>query len=703
MLTPVLARSLPQNDYETSSSSSSSTTPTPRYTNSSTTFSTTSSTMIDSEILSGPPSIPSISRGPPRIPSVSSDSEDRSHTASDTRSTTSTYSDDGVSLTMPSLPIITLSDNSTITTVPSRSPSSVDDNITASNCSGVLRLHSTPIEVVTQTVTEGFTVTVTAANQTLTTPPIEYPLPPCTTIFSSITFPPAAPGSTNNVPTVELSVVPTATAAGFKSTVFVTKKTPVPVLQVPTVPQYGMPTGPQGQTNPSPTPPPDFGGHTSPTPENQNHDNQNGQPGNNNYQNGHPPSNDNTQNNNNQNGQNNGNQGSESQGGGSQGAGIGGIIASIINQSWTARPAPSTPANNGNPSGPAPGSSPGNNNQGNPAPANPAVIISNILKLTTGLGHAPPPTPTGQPGQNIPVLIGPSDVVIGNQVVPMPSASDQAKVVVVNGQSYTVAATQVVGPSTTIPLSAGGGSLGASSVPIVVGDVPVVVVGTSQAVISGQTYAIGPSAKPTTIVVNGQTISIGSGGVGLLSTTVMGSAFSSTAIGGVNVGVGASQAVISGTTYNIGPSATPTTIVLNGQTISIGSGGVGFASTTLGGAGFATTAIGGVTLGIGSSQVVISGTTYNTGPSATPTTIVVNGQTISIGPSGVGFASTTIAAAGATGSSSARTTSGNSLPSRTGSQSSAPTASGGASSSSTTVLGTIPAFLIAGVVGFILL
>lgn len=213
---------------------------------------------------------------------------------------------------------------------------------------------------------------------------------------------------------------------------------------------------------------------------------------------------------------------------------------------------------------------------------------------------------------------------------------------VVNGQSYTVAASEVVGPQTVVPLPDASSSSPRLPAPVVIGGVPVVVDGTSHAIISGQTYSIGSSAEPTTIVVNGQTISIGSNGVGFASTTLAGWEFRSTAIAGVSIGVGASAVVISGTTYNIGPTATPTTVVVNGQTLSIGSGGVGFASTTLQGSSFATTVVGGVTLGIEPSQVVISGTTYNIGPSATPTTIVVNGETISIGPSGAGFASTTL-------------------------------------------------------------
>ena len=344
----------------------------------------------------------------------------------------------------------------------------------------------------------------------------------------------------------------------------------------------------------------------------------------------------------------------------------------------------------------------------------------------------------------------------------MPSAFSQPRVVVVNGQSYTVAATEVVGPFTTLPLPALDGSPKVFPAPVVVGGVPVILVGTSQAIISGQTYAIGPSAQPTTVVVNGQTISVGSGGVGFVpttlrdsdfigtaingvdlgigasevvisgttykigpsaspttivvngqtisigsggvgfaSTTLQASSFATTAVDGVRLAVGASQVVISGTTYNIGPSARPTTIVVNGQTISIGSGGVGFTSTTLQGSSFTTTAVGRVTFSIGASQVVISGTTYNIGPSATPTTVVVNGETISIGPSGLGFASTTLPAivkTGVTGPSTAQKSSSNTLPSQTGSGPPGPTSSNDAPASKPTLLRIVTPLLLASVV-----
>jgi hypothetical protein len=667
--------------------------------------------------------------------------KDASSTSSGDISTT-IYWEDGedFTFTMPPPPNITLWDNSnsTITSMRSATASSINDNITASNCSGILRLQSTSVPVVTQIVTISFTVTLTAANQTLTNPPIEYPLPPCFTVFSSVEGPPPSPPGYFITSTKMKSADDFPIAEGgsqmepFTSTIFVTSKIAVPLTPVPKIPEYG-PKSPVVQPDPATSAPPsfrpkdpednqdhdqpnDYSSNSNPSDNNNNND-QNGNDQNGNNQDGDnqdgdiendgnedgdeqddDKQSDNSQNGNNQNGnnqngnnQNGNNQNGNNQNGNNQGGGgVGAIIASILSQPWKPRPAPTQAADKDNPSTSA-----------YLGPINPGAIVTNILRLpkapaaTPLVGQSGQPGQPGQPGQQgqqgqyIPILIGPSDVVIGNQVVHMPSASEQPKVVVVNGESFTVAATEVAGRYTTVPFPLVGGFVRASPSTIVVAGVPVIMVGTSQAIISGQTYSIGPSANPTTIIVNGQTIRIGSAGVGFASTTLMGPAFSSTAVGGVNVGLGASQVVISGSTYNIGPSATPTTIVVNGQTISIGPGGVGFASTTIHGSSPTTTAVGGVTFAIGASQVVISGTTYNIGPSATPTTIVIDGQTISIGPNGLGFASTTISpAAGATSASTTstatqRTSPSSTLPSRTGPEAQTPTPSSGAAPPST--------------------
>jgi hypothetical protein len=111
--------------------------------------------------------------------------------------------------------------------------------------------------------------------------------------------------------------------------------------------------------------------------------------------------------------------------------------------------------------------------------------------------------------------------------------------------------------------------------------------GQHEVIMGGQTFAIGPGAVPITTQINGQVLTIGPAGVVFPSTTVgpEGSlatpSFSVTTIGGLVISVDATEAVISGTTYPIGSGSTPETTVIGGQTISMGPGGVGLASTTV--------------------------------------------------------------------------------------------------------------------------
>jgi hypothetical protein len=70
----------------------------------------------------------------------------------------------------------------------------------------------------------------------------------------------------------------------------------------------------------------------------------------------------------------------------------------------------------------------------------------------------------------------------------------------------------------------GSGSQGGSLTVTTTGDITPSL-GPSIAVISGEAYTIDPSAIPTTTVVNGQTINIGSGDVGLATKTIPPSLF----------------------------------------------------------------------------------------------------------------------------------------------------------------------------------
>lgn len=142
----------------------------------------------------------------------------------------------------------------------------------------------------------------------------------------------------------------------------------------------------------------------------------------------------------------------------------------------------------------------------------------------------------------------------------------------------------------------------------------------------------------------------GPGGLGFTDTTVAPTPAASTTkflvIGAETISaIGSSVVVIGDSTFTYGPGLGVQTDVFNGETLTIGPSGINLGSTTLGGvsnSGVAIGVAGGVTITeVGSSIVIISGSTFTFGPGSTPKTTIINGQTISIGPSGIGTPSAT--------------------------------------------------------------
>lgn len=239
--------------------------------------------------------------------------------------------------------------------------------------------------------------------------------------------------------------------------------------------------------------------------------------------------------------------------------------------------------------------------------------------------------------------------------------------VVVSGQTYRIGAgaapTTIVVGSQTISLGPGGVGLADTTITLaavatgirsVTAGGLTFAVNPTEAIIGGTTYRIGAGASSLTTVIGGQTVTLGPGGVGLAGTTIpplaTATGLQQVTAGGLTFAVNPTEAVISGTTYRIGAGATGTTVVVGSQTISLGPGGVGLASTTIAPPGAATATglqsvtAGGLTFGVNPTEAVISGTTYRIGAGATPTTTVIGTQTVSFGPGGVGLASTTVPA-----------------------------------------------------------
>lgn len=234
-----------------------------------------------------------------------------------------------------------------------------------------------------------------------------------------------------------------------------------------------------------------------------------------------------------------------------------------------------------------------------------------ISGTTYSIGAGAPETTITANGQII--TVGPEGLVFASTTV-APPATEPTNIVLINPEIFSV-----IGPSIAV----------IEGTTFTYG--PGIAVKTD--VIDGDTITIGPSG----ISFDGTTL----GGTAHPSGTQLGLA------GGLSVTeVGSTLAVISGMTFTIGPGATPSTTIVNGHTITIGSAGLGVEGTTLSYPFNPTTEIitaGGITFSeIGPSLVVIGGTTFTVGPGASPTTDIYNGQTISIGPGGVGFATTTV-------------------------------------------------------------
>lgn len=292
-------------------------------------------------------------------------------------------------------------------------------------------------------------------------------------------------------------------------------------------------------------------------------------------------------------------------------------------------------------------------------------IGSTVIIGTQTFTVGPSATPTTVVVNGQTFSIGPGGIGTQSTTIPLPPNGEASTQVITAGG---VTFTEISFPSSTVAIfggqtftvgTAGPGlvstTIAASTNPatqvITAGGITFTEISSSLVVIGGSTFTIGPGATPTTDVFNGQTISIGSNGVGFGSTTVSydpspAAATQVVTAGGVTfTEIGSSIVVIGGSTFTIGPGAMPTTDIFNSQTISIGPNGVGLASTTVSydpspAAMTQVVTAGGITFTeIGSTLVVIGGSTFTIGPNATPTTDIFASQTISIGPNGVGFAS----------------------------------------------------------------
>ncbi|OAL40321.1 hypothetical protein AYO20_00057 [Fonsecaea nubica] len=527
---------------------------------------------------------------------------------------------------------------------------------TSPTCTGSVTYFGSVPPTVYVTVTEGFNVTMTASNASMTeTPTLITPLPACQATIMPIaaSYNPASSASgqdrsktesnipgpstipqfaTNNpffAPESSAPVVPGETPAlassqpplvsaslassavyssvDYTSTVVVTKKTPVPVVAPPTTSidiNFNFPSQ-------NPTPPPSGGGNTG--------DSNSGDSGQNTVNNG---------------------------GGGN---------------SPSSNNAPVTPAtNNGGSfpsiSAPTGGSliveAPTTTRLGNII----ASILNSPFATASPTSRASGAAPLTTTVNGVPIIVQPFSVVIGSQTVAIPNSAPTT--VQASGAVFTVEPSKIIAPSTTITIS----QLPNEQIvtPVPTGTITTafgrltLTVGPTVAIISGTTYRVGQGAPATTVTVDGTRISIGSAGVGLPSTTVApggATPFTVYTVEGLTFSIAGTEAIVGGTTYRIGSNAPQLTTTIGSQhvSVSLGPGGVGLASTTLTpggptGSPFVVYTADGLTFSVDGSEAVVSGTTYRIGSNAPQVTTTIGSEHVSVsfGPGGIGLDSTTI-------------------------------------------------------------
>ncbi|KAL2070314.1 hypothetical protein VTL71DRAFT_13340 [Oculimacula yallundae] len=287
-----------------------------------------------------------------------------------------------------------------------------------------------------------------------------------------------------------------------------------------------------------------------------------------------------------------------------------------------------------------------------PLQTNPPLVVTTIINADRSAK-----TRVTHVVDGITIVVSPTQAVIGGQVVPIGSPP---RTITEGGDVFTVGPDQIDGPLLLlyIPTYKGNGGLfqeppkptTVQGVPVQVGPTGVIVGGNGGGT---TTVPIQPGARPTTIVVKGETISIGPGGVGFSGTTITPPPNVPTnvvVVGGQGfTAIGSTVAVIGDTSLVYGPGIAAQTVVLNGEAITVGPSGVNFDGTTIGGPSRTTgtqyAVAGGLSISeVGSTLAVINGMTLTLGPGTTPMTTTIGGQSIVAGPNGlvIGGATLTI-------------------------------------------------------------
>ena len=204
-----------------------------------------------------------------------------------------------------------------------------------------------------------------------------------------------------------------------------------------------------------------------------------------------------------------------------------------------------------------------------------------IGPMGVGIASTTIPLPTPKPSfslateGDVTFSVAPSEVVIRGTTFSI--ASNKAPVTtVIDGQNMTIGPKGIHIKGATVNLPAIRTPIGVTAAGLTF------LVGATNAVVSGTTYAIGRGALLQTVVVGSQTMEMGSAGVMLQSTTIAPEQTPvAITAGGLTFSMDSSEAVISGTTYAIGIGAVARTLVRASMTMVLGTDGVALPSTTI--------------------------------------------------------------------------------------------------------------------------
>ncbi|KAI6352525.1 hypothetical protein MCOR25_009393 [Pyricularia grisea] len=245
-------------------------------------------------------------------------------------------------------------------------------------------------------------------------------------------------------------------------------------------------------------------------------------------------------------------------------------------------------------------------------------------KLGSGSGSGSGGGGGSVPAVPITVSLRPGAVTLNDQVY-TDNPALRTQVAQVGGQLFTIEPTRVIGAGTTLTRPTASATP-APTTPIttVVGGAPVVI-SSGVAVVDGTSFSL--DGPPTTKVVQDQTVAIGAGGVevtGPTGTTRLVSSPRHTEVvvagGEVVTAIGTSVLVLRGTTITYGPSTPITKMNIQGDEVTVGPSGITIRNKVLGGASARESE---------TQYEVVGGATIT---QVSPSVVIIAGSTYTVGP-----------------------------------------------------------------------